>query len=179
MKYDYPFTQEEADAAYDEWGCNCGPTSLAFALQLKLDSVRHAIPGFEDKRYTSPSMMRSALSMLGANWTVWPTCVDGKRTNAAMFADKIALVRIQWTGPWTKPGANPKWAYRQTHWVCAWQVMQERGRDGEMKIFDLVFDCNSGITPFEEWKWEIVPLLTAAHPRADGGWFPTDVWRIR
>ena len=179
MKYDYPFTQEECQSAYDDWGCNCGPTSLAFALQLKLGAVRHAIPDFDAKRYTSPSMMRQALLKLRASWSVCRTHLDGKRIDSAMFGDKIALVRIQWTGPWTKPGASPKWAYRQTHWICAWQVMQERGIDGAMQIFNLVFDCNSGITTFDDWRQNTVPLLTAPNPRADGGWYPTDVWRIR
>ena len=40
-----PFTQDEAQAAYDEWYCNCGPLSLAFALRLKPEAVRGAITG--------------------------------------------------------------------------------------------------------------------------------------
>lgn len=57
---DYPFTEEELEAAADEWGCNCGPSALAFALQKPLEEVRYAIPDFEQKGYTSPTMIRIA-----------------------------------------------------------------------------------------------------------------------
>lgn len=61
----YPFTEAEFKAASDAWGCNCGPSALAFATQKSLEAARHAIPGFEAKRYTSPTMMRDALAFLG------------------------------------------------------------------------------------------------------------------
>jgi hypothetical protein len=84
-----------------------------------------------------------------------------------MFHDAPSLVRVQWTGPWTEPGASPKWAYRQTHWIATWR---ERG-------VPLVFDCNSGITGIS-WIDSIVPQLTKLYPRADGEWFPTHIWRL-
>lgn len=177
----YPFTEQEANDAYKEWGCNCGPTSLAFALQIGLDQVRGKIPGFEEKRYTSPTMMKAGLANLGRAFK------NAGADPAAMWDEKPALVRIQWTGPWTLPGANPKWAYRQTHWIVTWveivtnpRVMSaaalEMGAREEAKL--RVFDCNGGIRSFDSWKQEIVPLLTALYPRADGGWNPTHVWRV-
>lgn len=160
---DYSFTEEEAQAAHDEWGCNCGPAALAFALQADLSAVRHAIPGFDDKRYTSPTMMKAALAYLGRAYEVRPV------SRAGMFdIDRVTLVRVQWTGPWTAPGANPRWAYGATHWIAAYLHFGHR----------LVFDINGGISFFEDWDSKIAPVLAALHKRADGRWLPTHCWAL-
>jgi hypothetical protein len=187
MNYDYPFTMEEFEQANRDYGCNCGPSALAFALQVPLSEVRGQIPGFEERGYTSPTMMKSAVANLGRKFVAAVADVEN------MFAPQIALVRVQWTGPWTKPGANAKWAYRMTHWTACWRTNRrcncrdsafmeatcgQCGRTGEITS-DFVFDCNGGIRSFESWKKEIVPLLTATYPRADGGWFATHIWRIQ
>jgi hypothetical protein len=167
----YTFTEEETRAAADEWGCNCGPTALAFALQTTLDVVRPAIPDFATRRYTSPTMMKSALEKLHPKWHAVRNPSRGGSVQAsidAMFAGPMSLTRIQWTGPWTAPGANSKWAARQTHWIATWA---ERG------VF-ILFDCNGGIQGLNKWETEIAPLIVATIPRADGGWYAANVWRI-
>lgn len=160
----YPFTEDESQAAYDEWGANCGPNALAFALQIPLTEVRGKIPGFEAKRYTSPTMMKAALENLRAPFAVVPP------SRSAMFQWEPCLVRIQFCGPWTEPGANPKWAYRQTHWIATYMVERQAA---------MVFDCNGGIRGYQSWRNEILPLLTEATPRANGEWFPTHVWQVK
>lgn len=157
------FTQDEFDAAVKQWGCNCGPSALAFALQTKLDVARDLIPKFDEKRYTSPTMMKAALLGIGCRFTPAEVSI------AAMFAPggQASLVRVQWTGPWTEPGSNPKWAYGYTHWICTWV---ERGAQ-------LVFDCNGGMQSFHEWRDETVPLLIGGNKRATG-WVPTHIWRL-
>ena len=167
MNAKYPFTEADLKSAAETWGCNCGPSSLAFAMQLPLDAARFAIPGFEAKRYTSPTMMKAALEFLGAT-------IDTVRSPSRedMFADVMALVRIQFTGPWTAPGANPRWAYGYTHWIACWK--EGPAIEGGVP---LVFDCNGGACHVQEWENEIVPLL-ATHPRGDGGWSVTHVWRV-
>jgi len=162
--------------ATDEWGCNCGPSALAFAARLSLDSVRPAIPDFDARRYTSPTMMKLALAHLSLPITN-VRLTDGQNGRAleavlALFGEAIGLIRIQWTGPWTAKGMNPRWAYRQSHWIAGWN--RPRGNHFEA----LVFDCNGGIRTLESWEKEIVPILTEGIPRADGGWYPTHVWRI-
>lgn len=117
----YPFTQDQAQEAYDQWGCNCGPAALAFALQSSLDHAHALIPGFDDKKYTSPSMMSHAVTMAKRAFDSMPTSVPEGNDLSPMFSTRFSLVRIQWTGPWTAPGANPKWAYRQTHWIATWE----------------------------------------------------------
>ncbi len=174
--FEYPFTEHEAQAAYDEWNANCGPTSLAFALQIGLDQVRGKIPGFNQKGYTSPTMMKAGLAALGRTFLH----VYGELTEAAMFHKNIALTRIQWCGPWTKPGANARWAYGATHWVASWAHEEKGAFLGykSTKVGLFVFDCNGGIRSFDSWKKEIIPLIVESIPRADGMWFPTHVWRI-
>jgi len=162
----YPFTEAEFDAAYREWGCNCGPSALAFALNLSLEAVRPAIPDFDRKRYTSPTMMKAALANLGISYDA-----TSEIQRSAMFSDRVALVRVQWTGRWTKPGANPKWAYNYTHWIACW-FYRSHGTP-------LVFDCNGGLTNFHRWQTEIVPLLVKDLRGGDGGWCPTHIWRLR
>lgn len=161
MTLTYPFTHEQLEAAWRDWHCNCGPTALAFALQTDLDTVHAAIPGFDEKRYTSPSMMKAALASLGRSYFAAVPEKDN------MFKNGLALVRVQWTGPWTAPGANPKWAYGMTHWIATW-----------LGIGPNVFDVNCGMGTFEHWEKVIVPQLTATYPRADGGWLPTHIWRL-
>lgn len=172
MTVTYPFNEADARAAHDEWGCNCGPAALAFALQLKLDAVRPAIPDFAERRYTSPTMMAAALENLGRRFTAIRNPHGGRKPevgHANMFAGPVSLVRIQWTGPWTADGKTTKWAARQTHWIVCWT----NGPD-----MWLVFDINGGVQRFWNWKRDIVPLIVAGVPRADGGWFPANVWRL-
>lgn len=169
MTFDYPFTEEESKQAFEEWGANCGPNALAFVLRVPLAKVRGLIPGFEEKRYTSPTMMKTALSAFGTEFSIQNP--DVREMFRLSIASAIQLVRVQWCGPWTDPGANPKWAYRATHWIAAWG-----SRDNPRES---VFDVNGGIMPFESWKKEIVPAITGSIPRADGDWFPTHVWRLR
>lgn len=160
---DYPFTESESEHAHNVWGANCGPNALAFALGIHIDKVRGKIPDFEKKQYTNPSMMRAALVNLNATWG------EANPKDTMFLEDAVSLVRVQWTGPWTAPGANAKWAYRYTHWIATW-------RGG---VLNQVFDCNGGVRHLESWVSEIVPLLTDAIPRADGGSKPTHLIRVK
>lgn len=182
----YPFSEEDARRAFEEWGCNCGPTALAFALQTTLDKVRPLFPDFESRRYVSPTMMKWALETAGISFQAVRKCsrssgsaTDQRPTAPWLSSDLIcdigpatrgrfSLVRIQFTGPWTAPGSNPRWAYRHTHWITSWS---------ERRV-ELVFDCNGGVRSLNSWETEIVPLLTSNIQRADDGWFPTHIWRL-
>jgi hypothetical protein len=165
MLLDYPFTEAEMREANRTWHANCGPAALAFALQVPLAGVRYAIPDFERKRYTTPTMMRAALDALGVRVTAIPS---GLAVWMANLFGPPAVVRVQFTGPWTAPGANPRWAYRHTHWVATW-------REG---VGQFVFDVNGGLRSASSWQTDILPVLANAIPRADGGWHPTHIWRV-
>lgn len=173
-----PFTVDELRRANREWGCNCGPSALAFACQVPLEAVRHAIPGFAEKRYTNPTMMEKGLEFLGRTVTRIPRPAppaprhepDAER----MFAiDAMTLVRVQWTGPWTAQGANHRWAYPHTHWIACW--LEGPAIEGPVP---LVFCCNLGVCGIDSWSSDISNLIREHHARADGGWFPTHIWRV-
>jgi hypothetical protein len=161
------FTVAEADSAYEEWGCNCGPTAIAAIMGLTLDELRPHLGDFERKRYTNPILMWEILDRLGARWRLvkpprtWPT---------------YGLARVQWEGPWTKPGVPMRARYRHTHWVGAtWSVA--RNEFG-------IFDCNAmangtGWCSAANWSGIIAPwILETCVPRADGRWHLTHVVEI-
>lgn len=153
----YPFSESDFKTAADEWGCNCGPTALAFVLGAPLSYVKGIIPHFKERRYTSPAMMKSALKM---------AVPLGWRSSCDMFDVGPALVRIQWHGPW-----KDKWTrWRSTHWIATIKNAATRG--------PLIFDCNGGVRTFDSWKEVIVPCLAALHEGADGTWSATHVLRL-
>lgn len=158
------FSPEEFIRAHQEWGCNCGPSALAAIADISLNEAGAAIPNFDEKHYTNPTMMKSALMSLGVDfidlYPVWP---------------HWGLVRIQWEGPWTMPGAPAMWAYRQTHWVGT-ALDLNNGKRG-------IFDCNAmgngtGWASFRDWCDHIVPYILADIPRSTGGWHVTHCFSL-
>ena len=172
------FTEADCDVAHRTWGCNCGPAAAAATLGLSLDDVREAFEkaGFAEKQYTSPTMMKSALWHLKAVVTV--KSLGGILLESLKFP-KQGLARIQWEGPWTAPGANPKWAYRQTHWVASWLPHGETVWDKMHAALDpVIFDVNGGLMSLSDWEKNIVPEIVKTIPRADGDWHLTHSWEI-
>lgn len=166
------FSSDEANLAHREWGCNCGPGALAAVLEISLDQVRPAVEaiGFAAKRYVSPTMMRQAIPLAGGR--IIRRNVVGVRSQRSF--PQNGLARIQWTGPWTAAGANPRWAYRQTHWVATWRI------GGGLGGWTLIFDINAGLQRLTDWEKQTVPrILTECVPRNDGGWFVTDSWEVQ
>jgi hypothetical protein len=105
------FTEEQSDLANAEWGANCGPHSLAAALALDLETARRFMPEFAGKGYTNPTMMAAALARVG----VTPVITKGLKTRDLCEG----ISRIQWEGPWLKPGVPAGAAYYHTHWVAS------------------------------------------------------------
>lgn len=162
------FTPDELSAASEEWGCNCGPAALAAALGASLRRVRQAVEsaGFDAKGYMNPTMMCQAANDLD--------CVlvrDSTRrgNDRCVLRYRKAIVRVQWTGPWTQPGASAKWAYSKSHWIATFDVNS---------CDFAVYDINSGVVTLEDWKDDVAPKIAAEIPRADGGWFFTHVYSI-
>jgi hypothetical protein len=154
-----PFTADDAERAAESWGCNCGPAALAAICGLTLDAVRPLMGDFEAKGYTNPTLMREALQRTGRPW----------RPRGDKEWPNYGLARIQWTGPWTKPGVPPRVAYRHTHWVGGC-------RDGAaIGVFDINAMSNgNGWCALDDWSRLLVPwLLEECVPKADGGWFIT------
>ena len=125
---------------------------------MTLDEVRPHLVGFDAKRYTNPTMMYDALHTIGRPWLKvgarWPN---------------YGLARVQWEGPWTKPGAPMRARYRYTHWIGGW-FTTERGYG----VFDInCINNGTGWVTRQEWKDYVVPALTYHYPRASGDWHIT------
>jgi hypothetical protein len=160
------FTAEDAARAYEEWGANCGPGALAAICGLTLAEARAHLRGFDQKRYTNPSMMWAALAALGKPWrrVPWP-----------LTWPEYGLARIQWHGPWMAPGVPPKVAYWHTHWVGA------RSAPGDIGIFDInAIGNGTGWCSLKDWGETLVPwLLSECEPKADGLWSITHAVEVR
>jgi hypothetical protein len=162
------FTYEDAERAWREWGCNCGPSAIAAMLRLTLDEVRPYLGEFEQKKYTNPQLMYWILDYLkaaghGRAWRLvpasrWPTW---------------GLVRVQWEGPWTAASAPWRAKCRYTHWIGAATAGEARG------VWDVnCLNNTTGWVSFAEWQRVIVPAITDQMPKANGLWHPTHVLEI-
>lgn len=176
------FTVADVDRANDAWGCNCGPSSFAAILGLTLDETRrHFGPEFEAKRYTNPTLMvtalRSALGAPGARWRqlrLVPDRIIGESykvpaaAHIAVAWPRWGLLRVQWEGPWTRPGVPIAARYRKTHWVGVAR------RGDEIGVFDVnVLSNGSGWCSLGDWSSKVVPWILESYPAATGGWHVT------
>jgi hypothetical protein len=158
------FSPLEADSAGEEWGFNCGPGALCAALGLRPEQVRPHLIGFDEKRYTNPTMMFGALKSLGVAYRT-----QSAPQGAKLTWPKLGLVRIQWGGPWMKPGVPMGARYRQTHWVASWV-----SKLGTLAVFDINAIESGGWLNLGTWEIDIVPwLLKECVPRNDGTWTMT------
>lgn len=160
------FDDADIATANATWGCNCGPAAIAASLGKTLDDVRPVVEaeGFSSKRYMNPTMVGNAIRRLGAK--------IGSSVGNAKFP-RLGIARIQWTGPWTAPGANPKWGYHYTHWIATW--LMEAGVNPN---WFCIFDVNGGLTNQDDWERRIVPDLTRQISRADGRYIVTHRWEV-
>lgn len=167
------FTQEDAERAWREWGMNCGPAALAAIMSFRLNDARRIVEtvGFAQKKYMNPTMMMQAVQLSGS------VVVNQRRryTKPLLLEEQVekefpehGLARIQWSGPWTEPGANERWAYSYTHWVASWR----------MGGWTLIYDINGGMMNFRDWRANIVPHIISTIKRADGNFFVTHSWEI-
>jgi hypothetical protein len=161
-----PFTADDADRAYEEWGANCGPGAIAAICGMTLDELRPHMGDFERKHYTNPTMMWQVLDSIGVTWAL---------VKPAVTWPLHGLVRVQWEGPWTAPGVPARAAYRHTHWVGA-ATDPVKG----IGIFDInAIGNGSGWCALEDWTGTLVPwLLEECVPRANGGWHLTHVVEV-
>ena len=166
------FTIEDAQTAADVWGFNCGPAALCAMLEKTPDEIRPHLHGFDAKRYTNPTMMKTILDSLSVEYRQ----VYRSDTPVGMSEcswDFPALIRMQWGGRWTNAGVPMRVRQRCTHWI-GWDPENEVGR-----VFDVNAMCVGGWIPFEEWYFRLVPwLISEACPKGDGTYWPTHVLEI-
>lgn len=178
------FDPADAQRAFDEWGCNCGPAAIAAMCGLTLDEVRpYLLQGdFESRRYTNPTLMLNVMASLHGRQIVkrWYVSKLGMPNGYGGRVEQVGwpiygLARIQWEGPWTKPGVPMRARYRHTHWVgTAHHGAGNRG------IFDInCIDNGTGWVALKDWRETVVPwILNECVPRADGEWHITHAIEI-
>lgn len=174
------FGLHEAQAAADAWGFNCGPGALCAVLGMTPAELRPHLFGFEKKGCTNPGLMALILQGLGVRWKPVFECT-GAREPVSWVYPRFGLVRVQWSGPWTRPGVPVRARYRHTHWIAidcgeaAPATLDERTR-----VFDINAIADGGWCSWPAWANQLVPwLLRRAVPRADGRWWPTHCWEVR
>lgn len=158
------FSADDTERAADQWGCNCGPGAIAAIMGMTLDDVRFFMGDFEKKHYTNPTLMFQTLD--GISWN--GLCEDWTKRSDLDWPD-YGLARIQWEGPWTKPGVPMRARYRYTHWVGTCR------RGAEVGVWDInMLGNGTGWGSLEHWRTILVPwLLKELHPKADGKWHIT------
>lgn len=158
------FTGDEAQAAWEKSGFNCGPGALCGVLQLRPEQVLPHLRDFDRKRYTNPKMLYAALQALGVRYTV--------KGNAHGSKDlpwpKLGFVRIQWGGRWMQPGVPLAARYRKTHWVGSWIHPS-----GTLAVFDVNVVDSGGWVNLDVWESQVVPHLTRHVKGCDGSWLMT------
>jgi hypothetical protein len=158
------FTLAEANKAGDEWRFNCGPAALCAVLDMTLDEIRPKLGDFERKGYSNPTLVKETLTRCGAaQFLVYRADMPGIGIPPRL---DNALVRVQWSGPWTRPGVPMRVRYRQTHWIGV--------RNNSTEVFDINAMCIGGWMSRAKWESQLVPwLIGACVSKGDGGWWPT------
>lgn len=110
------FTEAQSQRASAEWKASCGPHSIAAACGLTLDQVKAVLPEFQG--WMAPTLMEQTLLCLGQEFQLTKLAASEK---SIILCEGIN--RIQWEGPWLKPGVPVRAAYRHTHWVACSQGM--------------------------------------------------------
>ena len=159
------FSESDARAANADWGMNCGPAALAAIMNMTLEEVGPHIIGFDEKRYTNPTMMNEALRSIGRPW----------RKIGANWPD-YGLVRIQWEGPWTQPGVPMVARYRHTHWIG----FNRQKNFGNSAVFDINAISNgTGWCSLRDWSDQLVPwIIENVVPKANGAWHVTHALEV-
>lgn len=161
------FNPEDVDDANERWGCNCGPAALAMITGQMPDAVLPYIPCFAERGYTNPSMMQAAILSLGIECSEVDDGIERKLLADPTFPS-YGLVRIQWGGPWLKPGVPIAARYTYTHWIAT------LNDNGDMWVYDV----NSGWVSRRYWEDIVVPSILTHIKRSTHDWYPTHRWEL-
>lgn len=155
------FTLDEAQQAADDWGFNCGPAAICAILDMTPEEIRPHLGDFETKCYTNPTLMLDILNRLKVKF-----CQTYRSDNPSnLTVVKFGLMRVQWGGPWTKPGVPMRVRYRHTHWAAI---------NNGQEVFDINAMCAGGWLSWEEWSTQLVPwIIKECCQKGDGTWWPT------
>lgn len=163
------FTAQDQHAAWEAWGCNCGPGALAAVVGMTLDELRPHLGDFEEKRYTDVVMMLGILDSIR---------VEHHAISPVMMP-RYGLARIQWEGPWTEPDQPAEARLRHSHWVGVQSTLEHKGLPSGFRIFDINAMQVGGWLHYTMWSKRLVPwILEECEPEANGRWHITNAFDI-
>lgn len=165
------FDVDAAEAAYDAWKFSCGPAAICGLLSMTPAELRPHVGDFPQKGYTSPTMMYEMLRSLGARFAIRQGTTDGKHQPPW---PSFGLARIQFGGPWCKPGVPMRVRYNYTHWVASWRASHDADRHF---VYDINTTC-AGWLGFFEWSHKVMPWLLEDVRRADRTWWVTHALEV-
>jgi hypothetical protein len=157
----------DLDEANKRWEANCFPGALAAALGISVGDVRPFFPWFHASPYTNIPRGDEAI---GAAYSAGRCRSWRPIASSEWPAHGVALV--QFTGPWTAPDANKKWAAMHTHAIAV-AAREIRGRAG---LTRMVYDVNAvSWAPLETWEAIILPK-TFKEPKRSTGYYVKAAW---
>ena len=163
------FTPEEAAAAAEAWGFNCGPAALSALLGKTPDELRPHLLDFEAKRFMNPTMVLAVLRGMGVPVERAYQCSEPPA--GAVRYPEHGLVRLQWGGPWCGGGVPFAARYRHTHWIAV------AGADEQRKAYDV--NVGRWIS-WATWLVKVAPVLARrCSKRASGLWWPTHCYQMQ
>lgn len=161
-----PYTAEESIEAHIMWDAVCGQHSLAAVCHVSLETLREAgIRG----GWMNPTHISTALTTLRRGFSILrphPTSPQARTYHLTAAPEERLLCRVQFEGPWLHPGAHPKAAYRQTHYLAATQ-----GHILEPALNPYAWQ------PVAEWQPQWEDFVKTCHPKC-AGWHFTHIWRL-
>lgn len=160
------FNAVDLQRAYNDWGCNCGPSALAACCRLDLIQAKRAARMFARKKYMNPADMHAALKAVRMRVTT-EHCDGGTELD---IYPAHGLCLIQWGGPWVSDKYNSRWASCHTHWIASKLIEETRW----------IFDINQfGWKSIEDWSEKTLPLLLAGDSLRDGTYWLKHSWEVR
>lgn len=135
----------DIDEAYEQWGANCGPCSIAAILERSVNDIRPFLGDFESRRYMNITHLKNALDSAGVKYrSIGPNLPN------------YGLVFVQWGGHEAKP---IRVQYRFTHTIGYKKTDFGSG---------VVFEVNADeIVTWELWQ-RVMPQLVQEEKKGDG-----------
>jgi hypothetical protein len=159
--YPYP---TDAEDAWEEWSCSCGPAAFAALLGKTCAEVRPYFPKFPVQSWANPTAMFAALKAAGKLFCKTPLDSDGHGS----WPKVAGLIFIQIDGPWCRPSVPVGAAYRHTHWVAM------RVNEPIKLIYDInLIGWNNPLV----WETTIMRELVRQNNKATG-WYVRSAYEV-
>lgn len=172
------FTPTDMDDANIAWLANCGPGALAALLGVQVMEVRPRFPHFPEKARTNLTQMQEAMGRSRRETPAPP--VELAPAGPFPRIERAAMVQIQWTGRWTSPAANARYAWadmlKNSHWTAA-RMTPAHG----LWVYDVNFNIDGPVSggwmPVAAWERNIAPSMIK-EKKSRTGWYAKEILHL-